>query len=100
VSEWLTQNFWKEINENTDCYKWMKAMVELLSKNIPDAVLVFFSMSDDMWNFATGTLTEGGVTHNLLFPDGSFNIVALYATPRHIRSEACAAGMEECCGIL
>ena len=100
VSEWNTPtnnkqtDIWRYIAPEADNYKWMKALVELLNKEIPTAKLVFFSMSDDSWNFENDTITEGNTVKDLKYPDGSFNVYALCQTERHKRSEACQEGMK------
>ena len=91
VSKWTDSTYWHELSQNFDSYKWCKAMVELLQKEIPRAKIYIFTMPFDMWDYSTNETSDG---INLLYPDGTFNVQALYDSERHKRVEQNWKGWE------
>ena len=83
VKKWTDPAQWHEVESNYDSYKWGKALIELLHKEIPSAKIFIFTMPIDMWDYTTNK-TEQGVS--MLYPDGTFNVQALYNSPRHKRA--------------
>ena len=91
VSKWTDSTYWHELASNFDSYKWCKAMVELLQKEIPRAKIYIFTMPFDMWDYDANETSDG---ISLLYPDGTFNVQALYDSERHKRVEQNWKGWE------
>lgn len=91
VGNWTDSSYWHELESNFDSYKWCKALIESLQKEIPRAKIFIFTMPFDMWDYSTNE-TEDGTS--LLYADGTFNVQALYNSDRHKRVEQNWKGWE------
>ena len=86
---------WRYNDGNTGIFPMTKGLVEYIGKELPEAKLVMFSMTNMSWDMVNSMSIKDNPCFSVLNPDGSLSIEKLKSSNAYISSEKYAWGLEQ-----